>query len=58
MKFQNALMHISKPRAYPIFITLAIKVYELKGGLLGPIRQYYLPHNPILKLIQYPIVEN
>ena len=34
------------------------KVYELKKGPLGFIRQYQLPHNTILNLIQHLIIKN
>ena len=35
--YQNALMHISKPRANLTLINYVNKVYELKLGSLGPI---------------------
>ena len=37
MKFQNALMHISKPITNPTVINHTIKVYEFEYGPLGPI---------------------
>ena len=51
-------MHIREPRANPILINHANKVYELDRGPLGPIGQYWLSQNSILKLIQHLITEN
>ena len=48
--YQNALMHIPKKSCY--------QVYELEQGPLGTIGQYWLFQNLILKLIQYPTIEN
>ena len=56
--YQNTLMHNSEPRANPTLIDCAIKVYKFKQRPLGPIGQYWLPQNPILKLIQHFIIEN
>ena len=44
-------MYKSEPRANLILINHANKVYELGWGQLRPIEQYWLPKNPILKLI-------
>ena len=50
-------MHKSEPRANPTLINCVNKVHELDQGPLGLIGQYRLPYNPILKLIQYLIIE-
>ena len=50
-------MHKSEPRANLTLTNCVNKVYEFEQEPLGPIRQYWLPKNPILKLIQYPTIE-
>ena len=48
-------MHKSELRANPTLINCVNKVHELEQGPLG---QYWLLQNPIIKLIQHPTIEN
>ena len=48
-------MHISELRTNQTLINHTIKEYEFKWGPLGPIGKYWLLHNLILKLVQYPL---
>ena len=55
--YQNTLIHKSELKTHPTLINYAIKEYELIVGTTGTHR-YWLPHNPILNLIQHSIKEN
>ena len=57
--YQNTLMHISESWANRTsLINHAIEVYELERVPLGPVGQYWLHQNPILKLIQGTTTKN
>ena len=51
-------MHTNELKTHPTLMNYDVKKYKLEQGSLGPIGQYWIPHNQILKLTQHLITKS